>query len=86
MQGLFSFKLYGIFGEGNSMNAIYIDSTNNDDHRRELLYKGQLIVHSYPRPWSIVAAEAYAGLQVGSRSFAFVGCSLMVGLPSRVVR
>ena len=34
------------------MNAIYIDTTNSDENRRDLLYSGQLIVHS-PTPSSL---------------------------------
>src|ERR1700756_5120277 len=67
MQGLFSFKRYGIFGEVNSMNAIYIDSANNDDHRRDLLYKGQLIVHS-PTPSSLALVEFARQMLTGAFS------------------
>jgi hypothetical protein len=38
------------------MNAIYIDTTNSDEHRRDLLYSGQLIVHS-PTSSSLALVE-----------------------------
>src|SRR6266481_9288786 len=38
------------------MNAIYVDTTNSDEHRRDLLYSGQLIVHS-PTPSSLALVE-----------------------------
>ena len=38
------------------MNSIYIDQANNDQERRELLYSGQLVVHS-PTPSSLALVE-----------------------------
>src|SRR6202008_1589724 len=38
------------------MNAIYIDTANNEEERRELLYRGKLIVHS-ATPSSLALVE-----------------------------
>src|SRR5437016_2393754 len=38
------------------MNAVYIDTANSDEQRRDLLYGGQLIVHS-PTPSSLALVE-----------------------------